>query len=56
MSCNAKKDPNGTWRIQYRWTDWTGTKKKSQKGVLRQRKKQKNGMHISCCSNRRILQ
>jgi integrase len=31
MSCNAKKDPNGTWRIQYRWTDWTGTKKKSQK-------------------------
>ena len=30
MSCNAKKDPNGTWRIQYRWTDWTGTKKKSQ--------------------------
>ena len=26
MSCNAKKDPNGTWRIKYRWTDWTGTK------------------------------
>ena len=21
MSCNAKKDPNGTWRIQYHWTD-----------------------------------
>ena len=33
MSCNAKKDPNGTWRIQYRWTDWTGTKKKSQKEI-----------------------
>ena len=31
MSCNAKKDPKGTWRIQYRWIDWTGTKKKSQK-------------------------
>ena len=31
MSCNAKKDSNGTWRIQYRWTDWTGAKKKSQK-------------------------
>ena len=31
MSCNAKKEPNGTWRIQYRWTDWTGTKRKSQK-------------------------
>ena len=31
MSCRAKKDPNGTWHIQYRWTDWTGQKKKSQK-------------------------
>ena len=31
MSCSAKRDPNGTWHIQYRWTDWTGTKKKSQK-------------------------
>ncbi len=31
MSCNAKKDPNGTWRIQYRWVDWTGKNRKSQK-------------------------
>ncbi len=31
MSCSAKKDPNGTWRIQYRWTDWTGKHRKSQK-------------------------
>lgn len=31
MSCSAKKDSNGTWHIQYRWTDQTGTKKKSQK-------------------------
>lgn len=31
MSCRAKKDPNGTWHIQYRWTDWTGKKRKSQK-------------------------
>ena len=38
MSCNAKKDPNGTWRIQYRWTDWTGTKKKSQKRGFKTKK------------------
>ena len=51
MSCNAKKDPNGTWRIQYRWTDWTGTKKKSQKRGF---KTKKEGMHISCFSNHLI--
>ena len=50
MSCNAKKDPNG----QYRWTDWIAIKKKLQKGDLRQRKKQKNDMYISCYSDRRI--
>ena len=38
MSYNAKKDPNGTWRIQYRWTDWTGTKKKSQKRGFKTKK------------------
>ena len=38
MSCNAKKDPNGTWRIQYRWTDWTGTKEKSQKRGFKTKK------------------
>lgn len=38
MSCNAKKDPKGTWRIQYRWTDWTGTKKKSQKRGFKTKK------------------
>ena len=31
MSCNAKKEPNGTWRIQYRWVDGTGKRRKSQK-------------------------
>ena len=31
MANSARKDPNGTWRIQYRYTDWTGKKKKSQK-------------------------
>ena len=38
MSCTAKKDPNGTWHIQYRWTDWTGTKKKSQKRGFKTKK------------------
>lgn len=38
MSCNAKKEKNGTWRIQYRWTDWTGTKKKSQKRGFKTKK------------------
>ena len=38
MSCNAKKDSNGTWRIQYRWTDWTGTKKRSQKRGFKTKK------------------
>ena len=38
MSCSAKKDPNGTWRIQYRWTGWTGTKKKSQKRGFKTKK------------------
>lgn len=38
MSCNAKKDPKGTWRIQYRWIDWTGTKKKSQKRGFKTKK------------------
>ena len=41
MSCNAKKDPNGTWRIQYRWIDWTGTKKKSQKRGFKTKKEAK---------------
>lgn len=35
MSCSAKRDPNGTWHIQYRWT---GTKKKSQKRGFKTKK------------------
>lgn len=38
MSCSAKRNPNGTWHIQYRWTDWTGTKKKSQKRGFKTKK------------------
>ena len=38
MSCNAKKEPNGTWRIRYRWTDWTDAKKKSQKREFKTKK------------------
>ena len=38
MSVSAKKDSNGTWRIQYRYTDWKGEKKKSQKRGFRTKK------------------
>lgn len=38
MASNAKRDPNGTWRIQYRYTDWTGTKRKSQKRGFKTKK------------------
>ncbi|HRV50817.1 MAG TPA: site-specific integrase [Saccharofermentans sp.] len=33
MANSAKRDPNGTWHIQFRYKDWTGTiKKTSRKG------------------------
>lgn len=38
MASNAKRDPNGTWRIQYRYTDWTGKKCKSQKRGFKTKK------------------
>lgn len=38
MSCSAKKDKNGTWHIQYRWKDWTGKNRKSQKRGFRTKK------------------
>ena len=38
MSVSAKKDPNGTWHIQYRYTDWTGTRRKTQKRGFRTKK------------------
>ena len=38
MAANAKKDPNGTWRIQYRYTDWTGKNRKSQKRGFKTKK------------------
>ena len=47
MSCNAKKDPNGTWRIQYRWTDWTGTKKKSQKRGFKTKKEAEEWRNVT---------
>ena len=54
MSCNAKKDPNGTWRIQYRWTDWTGAKKKSQKRGFKTKKEAEEWyahFFLSCPAN-----
>mgnify|MGYP002624386822 CR=1 FL=1 len=38
MASNAKRDPNGTWRIQFRYTDWTGTKRKSQRRGFKTKK------------------
>ena len=38
MSCIPKRDPNGTWRIQYRWKDYTGKSCKSQKRGFRTKK------------------
>ena len=38
MASSAKRDPNGTWRIQYRYTDWTGKKRKSQKRGFKTKK------------------
>lgn len=28
MSCRAKRDPNGTWHIQYRWNRLDGNQEK----------------------------
>lgn len=47
MSCSAKKDPNGTWRIQCRWTGQE-QKESNRKEDFKQKKKQKNGMHDFC--------
>ena len=34
MANSAKRDANGTWHIQFRYTDWTGTQKKSSRNLL----------------------
>ncbi|MCH3916947.1 MAG: site-specific integrase [Spirochaetia bacterium] len=38
MANSAKRDSNGTWYIQFRYTDWTGTKRKSSKRGFRTKK------------------
>ena len=38
MSVSAKKDKNGTWHIQYRYKDWTGANRKSQKRGFKTKK------------------
>ena len=38
MANSAKRDPNGTWHIQYRYTDWTGKKRKSSKKGFKTKK------------------
>lgn len=42
MSCSAKRDPNGTWHIQYRWTDGQEPRRNPRSEDLRQRKKLRN--------------
>ena len=38
MSVSAKKDANGTWRIQFRYKDWKGESHKTQKRGFRTKK------------------
>lgn len=38
MANSAKRDANGTWHIQFRYTDWTGTQKKSSRKGFRTKK------------------
>lgn len=38
MAETAKREPNGKWRIQYRYTDWTGAKHKTQKRGFKTKK------------------
>ena len=35
MANNAKRDPNGTWHIQFRYKDWTGKSRKSSRKGFR---------------------
>lgn len=45
MSCSAKKDANGTWHIQFRYTDWAGNKHKSQKRGFKTKKEAEEWYH-----------
>lgn len=38
MANSAKRDDNGTWHIQFRYTDWTGTQRKSSRKGFRTKK------------------
>lgn len=38
MANSAKKDPNGTWHIQFRYKDWTGKSRKSSRKGFRTKK------------------
>lgn len=47
MACSAKKDANGTWHIQFRYTDWTGTRRKtSRKGFKTKKEAEDWVMHF----------
>lgn len=38
MANSAKRDANGTWHIQFRYTDWTGKQRKSSRKGFRTKK------------------
>ena len=38
-----KEEKTGTWRVLYRYTDWTGEKKQTQKRGLRPNEKLRHG-------------
>ena len=38
MANSAKRDANGTWHIQFRYTDWTGTQRKSSRKGFKTKK------------------
>ena len=38
MANSAKRDSNGTWHIQFRYTDWTGVQRKSSRKGFKSKK------------------
>lgn len=56
MSCSAKKDPNGTWRISTVGQIGQEQKRSRRKEGLKQRRKQKNGMRTFYYNNLLIQQ
>ena len=52
MSVSAKKDANGTWRIQFRYKDWKGESHKTQKRGFRTKKEAEDWLSVSAPAGR----